>query len=40
MVDWLARLGGGGRVQVLLRLLGGEVLVSVSHAALMPTLVA
>ena len=36
MVGRLARLDGGGRVQVLLRLLGGEVAVSVARAALMP----
>jgi transcription antitermination factor NusG len=37
MVGKLARLDGGGRVQVLLQLLGGEVAVSVARAALMPT---
>jgi transcription antitermination factor NusG len=36
MVGRLARLDGGGRVQVLLRLLGGEVAVTVARAALMP----
>ena len=36
MVGKLARLDGGGRVQVLLQLLGGEVAVSVARAALMP----
>ena len=36
MVGKLARLDGGGRVQVLLRLLGGEVAVLLARAALMP----
>ena len=36
MVGKLARLDGGGRVQVLLQLLGGEVAVTVARAALMP----
>ena len=35
MVGKLARLDGGGRVQVLLQLLGGEVSVSVARATLM-----
>ncbi len=39
MMGKLARLDGGGRVQVLLRLLGGEVSVSVSRATLLPDLV-
>jgi transcription elongation factor/antiterminator RfaH len=36
MVGELARIDGAGRVTVLLRLLGGEVPVSVPRAALMP----
>ena len=40
MVGKLARLDGGGRVQVLLRLMGGEVAVSVSRNVLMPALAA
>jgi hypothetical protein len=32
----LARLDGGGRMQVLLRLLGGEVAVSVARNVVMP----
>jgi transcription elongation factor/antiterminator RfaH len=36
MIGRLARLDGGGRVQVLLQLLGSEVAVSVARAALMP----
>jgi transcription antitermination factor NusG len=35
MIGKLARLDGGGRVQVLLKLLGGEVAVTVARAALM-----
>jgi len=38
MIGKLARLDGAGRVQVLLRLLGGEVPVLLARAALMPTL--
>ena len=40
MVGKLARLDGGGRVQVLLQLMGGEVAVSVSRSVLMPALAA
>ena len=40
MIGKLARLDGGERVEVLLRLLGGEVPVSVSRQALMPALAA
>ena len=40
MVGTLARLDGGGRVQVLLRLMGGEVAVSLARDALMPALAA
>ena len=36
MIGKLARLDGGGRVQVLLRLLGGEVAVSVARKVVMP----
>ena len=36
LVGQLTRIDGAGRVTVLLRLLGGEVPVSVSRAALMP----
>jgi transcription antitermination factor NusG len=36
MVGKLARLDGGGRVQVLLQLMGGEVAVNLARAALMP----
>jgi transcription antitermination factor NusG len=36
MVGRLARLDSGGRAQVLLQLLGGEVAVSLTRAALMP----
>jgi len=35
MIGKLSRLDGGGRVQVLLRLLGGEVVVLLARAALM-----
>jgi transcription antitermination factor NusG len=39
LIGQLARVDGGGRVQVLLRLLGGEVRVAIDRRALMPAAV-